>query len=155
MATVSRTFTVRPPPSVVIDYLKDFAHAEQWAPGTRSCERIGSGAVAEGAYWHAVSKILGVTAELTYQLEELTDHRVVFVGENSSSTAVDAITVDAADAGSVITYEAERTMHGTARLLNPVLKLAFERLAGDTEKQLTEVLNTLAAHGGQPGGASR
>jgi carbon monoxide dehydrogenase subunit G len=143
MPTVSRKFNVSPPPGVVVDYLKDFGNAEQWDPGTRSCERVDSGPVAEGAYWHNVSKIFGVTAELTYKLEELTDRKLVFVGENQSSTSVDKITVDAAGDGSEITYEAELEMHGLAKLLNPVMKLAFEKLAGDTEKQLTAVLNQL------------
>lgn len=151
MPNVSRTFTVSPPPPVVVDYLKDFSHAEQWDPGTQRCERIDSGPVAEGAYWHNVSKILGVTAELTYTLDELTDHKVVFVGENGSSTSVDTITVEPEGPGSVVTYEAELHMHGTARLLNPVMKLAFEKMAGETERQLVAVLNGLD----QPGGASR
>lgn len=143
MPTVSRKFNVSPPPGVVVDYLKDFGNAEQWDPGTQSCERVDSGPVAEGAYWHNVSKIFGVTAELTYKLEELTDHKLVFVGENQSSTSVDKITVDAAGDGSEITYVAELEMHGLAKLLNPVMKLAFEKLAGDTEKQMTTVLNQL------------
>lgn len=144
MPNVSRTFNVSPPPGVVVDYLKDFGNAEQWDPGTQSCERVGSGPVSEGAYWHNVSKIFGVTAELTYTLAELTDRKLVFVGENKSSTSVDTITVDAAGAGSVITYEAQLEMHGAAKLLNPVMKLAFEKLAGETEKQMTTVLNQLA-----------
>ena len=143
MPNVSRKFNVSPPPGVVVDYLKDFGNAEQWDPGTQSCERVDSGPVAEGAYWHNVSKIFGVTAELTYKLEELTDRKLVFVGENQSSTSVDKITVDAAGDGSEITYEAELEMHGLAKLLNPVMKLAFEKLAGDTEKQMTTVLNQL------------
>ena len=150
---MSRTFNVSPPPPVVVGFLKDFAHAEQWNPGTRSCERIDRGPVAEGAYWHNVSKILGRTAELTYKLEELTDRKVVFVGENQSSTSIDTITVDPAGAGSLITYEAERERHGTAKLLSPLMKLAFERLAVDTEKQMTDVLNKLPS--GQERGASR
>jgi carbon monoxide dehydrogenase subunit G len=144
MPNVSRTFNVTPPPDVVVDYLKDFGNAEQWDPGTQSCERVDSGPVSEGAYWHNVSEIFGGTAELTYKLAELTDRKLVFVGENKSSTSIDTITVDASGAGSVITYEAQLEMHGAAKLLNPVMKLAFEKLAGETEKQMTTVLNQLA-----------
>lgn len=50
MPTASRTFTVTPPPEIVVDYLKDFHHAEQWDPGTRTCKRIDSGPVAEGSF---------------------------------------------------------------------------------------------------------
>ncbi len=144
MPTVSRTFSVSPPPERVVEYLKDFEHAKQWDPGTRSCERIDSGPVIEGAYWHNVSKIFGVKAELTYKLEELSEHRVVFVGENQTSRTVDTITVDAEGSGSVITYVADLEMLGTAKLLSPVMKLVFEKLAGDTEKQMASVLNGLA-----------
>ena len=144
MPTVSRTFTVSPPPDLVVDYLKDFQHAEQWDPGTQTCERIDSGPVTEGAFWHNVSKIFGVTAELTYKLEELTPRKMVFVGENKSSRTVDTITVDAQGSGSVITYVADLEMQGSAKLLNPVMKLVFEKLAGDTEKQMSSVLNKLA-----------
>lgn len=139
----SRTFTVNPPPHIVVDYLKDFGHAEQWVPGTRTCERIDSGPVGEGAYWHNVSRMLGRTAELTYKLCELTDRTVVFVGANTSSTAVDTITVEPAGGGSTVTYEAELEMHGTARLLNPVVRLVFDKRAGETQRQLTTVLNAL------------
>ena len=154
MPSVTRKFNVSPPRGVVIDYLKDFGNSEQWDPGTQSCERVGTGPVAEGSYWHNVSKMLGVTAELTYKLEELTDRKVVFVGENKSSSSVDAIAVEAAGAGSVITYDAELEMYGPAKLLNPVMKRAFVKRAGDTEKKMTTVLNQLVTNSGQ-GGASR
>lgn len=69
----------------------------------------------------------------------------MFVGDNQSSRTVDTITVDAEGSGSVITYVADLEMQGTARLLNPVMKLVFEKLAGDTEKQMATVLNQLTA----------
>ncbi|MCH9641141.1 MAG: SRPBCC family protein [Actinomycetia bacterium] len=143
MPSVSRKFNVQPPPRVVVDYLKDFGNAVQWDPGTQSCERVDSGPVSVGACWHNVSKIFGFTAELTYKLEELSDRRMVFVGKNNSATSTDTITVDPAEAGSAITYVADLDMHGVAMLLNPVMKLAFEKIADDTVKQLTTVLNQL------------
>lgn len=126
-----------------MDYLKDFGNAEQWDPGTQSCTREDSGPIAAGATWHNVSKIVGVTAQLTYTLEELSDDTLVFVGRNDSSTSVDTITVEPHDTGSVITYRADLEMHGAAKVLSPAMKLVFEKLANDTEKQMTEVLNGL------------
>ena len=79
--------------------------------------------------------------QLTYTLDTLSDHTLVFVGKNDSSTSVDTITVDPSGAGSVITYQADLEMKGAAKLLNPAMKLVFEKLANDTEKQLTKVLN--------------
>lgn len=143
MPTVSRTFAVETRPELVIAYLKDFANAEAWDPGTQQCTRIDAGPIGEGSSWHNVSKIVGVTAELTYTLKVLTDRQLVFVGTNKSSTSTDTITVEAAGAGSTISYRADLEMNGAAKLLNPAMKLIFEKLANDTEKQMTNVLNGL------------
>jgi len=130
-------------PHQVVDYLKDFGNAVEWDPGTQQCTRIDSGPIREGASWHNVSKLLGVTAELTYTLESLSDSNLVFVGKNKSSTSTENIYVDAANTGSVITYRNDLEMHGLTALFNPLLKLYFEKLANDTEKKLTSVLNRL------------
>jgi carbon monoxide dehydrogenase subunit G len=143
MPSVSRTFAVTPPPATVIDYLKDFGNAEQWDPGTQSCTRQDDGPIREGSSWHNVSKIVGVEAELTYTLDTLAPEQLVFVGKNDSSTSTDTITVEAHEGGSVLTYRADLEMHGVAKVLSPAMKLVFEKLANDTEKQLTEVLNGL------------
>jgi carbon monoxide dehydrogenase subunit G len=143
MPSVSRTFAVTPSPSAVIDYLKDFSNAEQWDPGTQSCTREDPGPVKVGSSWHNVSKIVGVEAELTYTLDSLTEDTLVFVGKNDASTSTDTITVEPHDGGSVITYRADLEMHGLAKVLSPAMKLVFEKLANDTEKQMTEVLNKL------------
>lgn len=145
MLSVTRTFTVSAPPRLVVDYLKDLKHAEQWDPGTCTCERIDSGPVAEGAYWHHVSKLLGVTAELTYRLDELTDHTVVFVGEGRTSRAVGSIAASPEGRGSLITYHTELEMHGIASIVNPVLKRVCERRAAHVERRMATVLNRLPA----------
>lgn len=143
MPTVSRTFAVNPPPDRVIDYLKDFGNAVEWDPGTQTCTRQDSGPIRAGSTWHNVSRIVGVTAELTYTLNRLSNRSLVFMGENDSSNTVDTITVDASGAGSVITYRADLEMKGVAKLLSPAMKIVFEKLANDTEKQMTTVLNGL------------
>lgn len=84
-----------------------------------------------------------MTAELTYVLRELTDDKLVFVGTNDSSTSTDTISVVPAGAGSTLTYRADLEMKGPAKLISPVMKLVFEKLANDTEKQLSTVLNDL------------
>lgn len=143
MPTVSRTFSVSPPPATVVDYLKDFSNAEEWDPGTQTCTRSDGGPLTEGASWHNVSNIFGVKAELDYVLRELSDSTLVFVGTNKSSTSTDTITVKPDGTGSKLSYRADLEMKGAAKLLNPVMKLVFEKLASDTEKQMVSVLNGL------------
>jgi carbon monoxide dehydrogenase subunit G len=143
VTTVTRTFSVKPPPQVVVDYLKDFEHAEQWDPGTESCRRADAGPIAVGATWQNTSKIAGVQTELTYTLEKLTDNTIVLVGRNDTATSTDTITVHRSGSGSEITYHADIEMRGLAKLAAPAIKLIFEKIGNDTVKQMSEVLNAL------------
>lgn len=146
MTTVSRTFDVRPDPSVVIDYLKDFSNAEEWDPGTESCTRNDSGPVVVGSTWHNTSKIAGVSTQLTYTLEQLSAEQIVLVGRNDTATSTDTITVvpNPDGTGSRVTYEAHIEMKGAAKLADPIMKVVFEKIGNDTEDDMTTVLNRLA-----------
>jgi carbon monoxide dehydrogenase subunit G len=145
VTTVSRTFTVDATPEVVVPYLADFAHAEEWDPGTVRCVRNQDGPVAVGATWHNTSKIAGISTELTYTLEELTDARIVLVGRNDTATSTETIEVADSGAGSSITYTNELHFNGAAKLAAPLGKLVFEKLGNDTEKQLVKTLDALRA----------
>jgi hypothetical protein len=131
----------------VVDYLKDFSHAEEWDPGTVSCERIDPGPVQVGSTWHNVSKIAGVSTELLYTLQQLTDDTIVLVGANDTARSVDTITVvpNPDGTGSRVTYEAVIQLKGAAKLAAPNMKIVFEKIGNDTEDDMTTVLNRLAA----------
>ena len=141
---MSRTFTVKPTPEVVVDYLADFTHAEEWDPGTESCTRLDSGPIRVGSRFHNESEIAGVSTELVYELVTLDADKVVLRGENDSATSTDTITVTPKDGGSEITYEAVIDAKGIGKLAEPLMKLVFERIGSETEKKMTEVLNRLA-----------
>lgn len=143
MTEISRTFTVDPAPATVIDYLKDFSNATEWDPGTEACERNGEGPVQVGTTWHNTSKIAGVSTELTYELTELTDSRIQFVGTNETATSTDTIDIVPSGSGSEITYTADIEMNGAAKLATPVIKLVFEKIGNDTEEDMVTVLNRL------------
>ncbi|WP_300461933.1 SRPBCC family protein [uncultured Nocardioides sp.] len=144
MPTVFRTFTVKPTPDVVVDYLADFTHAEEWDPGTESCTRLDSGPIQVGSRFHNESKIAGVSTELVYELVTLDADKVVLRGENDSATSTDTITVTPKDGGSEITYEAVIEAKGVGKLAEPLMKLVFERIGSETEEKMTEVLDRLA-----------
>lgn len=144
MTTVSRTFTVQPEPAVVLDYLKDFTHAEEWDPGTVRCTRNGTGPITVGSTFHNESRIAGTSTELTYTLEELTHDTIVLVGRNETATSTDTITVlPAGGGGSEVTYEAVIEMSGAAKLAAPAVKVVFERIGDDVEREMTRALDRL------------
>ena len=146
MVHVNRTFPVAVDPAVALDYLKDFSHAEAWDPGTKSCSRVDAAQdapVEVGARWHNVSSFAGRDTELEYTLEEVTDDTIRLVGRNKTATSVDEITVRRDGAGSSITYDADITFHGLAKLADPVAALLFEKLAKETVEQMTRTLEAL------------
>lgn len=144
MSTVSRTFTVTPPPAVVIPYLADFGNAEQWDPGTVRCVREDDGPVRIGSTWHNTSKLAGISTELTYTLEQLSERQVVLVGRNATATSTETIDVTPDAGGSTVTYTNELHFNGAARLATPLAKLLFEKVGNDTRRQLSDALNALA-----------
>ncbi len=151
MVDVTRTFTVAAAPQDVLDYLKDFGHAIEWDPGTRSCERLGSGAIEVGARWRNVSKIAGVETELTYELIRLEPGRVVFAGRNDTAATRDDITITPTGAGgSTLTYHATIDFHGAAKLGTPIAKVVFEKIGAETEDALTRIFGAPAAVPGLP-----
>ncbi|MFI5933112.1 SRPBCC family protein [Actinoplanes sp. NPDC051494] len=143
MITINRTFTVTTPAGPVLEYLRDFGHTEEWDPGTQRTTRNDAGPIVPGSSWHNVSKVMGITTELTYTLEEADGDRLVFVGRNEGATSTDTITVHPAGEGSEVTYHLVLEMHGVAKLATPVMKFEFERLGTETAARLTEVLGKL------------
>lgn len=145
MVHVIRTFEVQVNPSVALEYLKDFANAVEWDPGTVSCERNGDSntPIEVGATWHNVSKLIVINTELEYELRTLEQDRVVFRGTNKTATSVDDIRVEPSTAGTKITYEATVTFNGAAKLTDPFMKLIFLKLAKDLVIDMTNALEKL------------
>lgn len=145
MATIERSFDVSADPTVVMDYLKDFSNAAEWDPGTESCTRNDVGEpIAVGSSWHNVSRLAGVSTELTYVITDLTADKVVFAGSNDSAHTTDTITVQPSDSiagGTLLTYHAEIEMTGAAQLADPLVKVFFEKVGAEVEKNLLSVLS--------------
>jgi carbon monoxide dehydrogenase subunit G len=141
--TVERTFDVDKPAEVVIDYLKDFAHAAEWDPGTKSCVQLTEGPVSVGTRWHTVSELKGHQTELTYELTRLDPGHITLVGRNDSATSTDDIQVVPAASGATITYRAQVDLHGIAKIMQPFLEGEFERLGDATRDRMTAAIARL------------
>ena len=149
MVNVQRSFTVRPPVDVVVDYLKDFSRAAAWDPGTVRCTRVGADTPVEvGATWDNVSKIRGKETELSYRLARLEPARLTFIGTNKTATSNDDITFEPDGDGTRITYDSNIVFNGIFKLADLFMKREFERLGDETVEKMTGVLNGLPAASG-------
>ncbi|MFJ9786531.1 SRPBCC family protein [Amycolatopsis sp. NPDC101161] len=143
MVQVERSLTVRTPVERVVAYLADFAHTEEWDPGTVSCTRTGEGPIVVGARWHNVSEFRGRRTELDYSLTRRDPGRVTFVGKNKTATSTDDFGLSAGPDGTTVRYRATIEFHGLAKLAGPFLKREFERLGDEVAPKLAKVLEGL------------
>jgi len=137
---ISRTLQVPRPPEEVFAYLQDFTTTEEWDPGTVRTTRLdGDGGV--GTRYHNVSRFLGRETELEYVVEEAdSPARLRLRGENKTVVSEDTMTITPTAGGAELTYRAEFTFKGAAKLVAPLLAPAFKRLGDEAEKGLREAL---------------
>jgi len=145
MVDVTRRFTAEVTIEKAAAFLRDFSNATAWDPGTQSCTQISDGPVAVGTQWHNVSKLFGITTELTYTLVTDEPHHIVLEGENKTATSVDDITLTAEGSHSTrIDYHAKVEFNGAAKVAGPFLKAGFEaKVAPETVEKMTEALERL------------
>lgn len=144
MVQVERTVRVGTPIERVAEYLADFAHTEEWDPGTVTCARSDDGPLETGAQWHNVSEFRGKRTELDYRLTRRDAGRITFVGRNKTATSTDDFTLTWDGNGTSVLYRATIEFHGVAKLAGPFLKREFERLGDEVAPKLTEVLGKLS-----------
>jgi carbon monoxide dehydrogenase subunit G len=144
MVDVSRTLSVSTPLPKVVDYLRDFARAEEWDPGTISCTQTTDGPVDVGTEWRNVSEFRRRETTLTYRLEKVEDARLVFVGRNKTATSTDDLTFTPTPAGgTTVTYHAHVVFNGLAKLADPFLKKEFNRLGDELVGTMSAALEKL------------
>lgn len=142
MASYSTTIKSSLEPEQALAYLADFTSAATWDPSVVDAERIDTGPVAVGSHFLVKSKVAGSTVPLDYKIIELVPaQRVALRAVTKRLTSRDTITVVPAPGGSVVTYQAELTLNGAWRLLDPLLSLAFTRVANKARDGLRTALN--------------
>lgn len=141
MPSITRTFATTASPEAAHAYLADFRTAEEWDPGTRTCERTsGDGGV--GTTYRNVSSFLGRTVEITYTAAELVvPTRVHLRGTNESFEGHDIFEITPATGGAQVSYTARMSFSGPARLASPLVQAYLPRLASKTVDQLRACLD--------------
>lgn len=145
MPDVERTVTVSTPLEKVWDYLKDFRSSEEWDPPSVSTERTsGDGGV--GTTYHNVSKLLGAETEVDYVVTDYVEQQVLQLkGDAGSLQLLDTITFAATpEGGTAVTYHAEFTPHGAAKIAEPLMPAALKLLADKVAESLHDRLEQLA-----------
>ena len=114
----------------VAAYLSDFSTTQEWDPGVVEAQRLDHGQVGIGSRFRVVARVLGQRAELTYEIvRHDPDELVTLRGENATVVSLDTMRFsDMPEGGTRVSYEADLTLKGPLRALDPLLGLAFKRV---------------------------
>jgi hypothetical protein len=120
---------------IAFAYVATFSNVSEWDPGIPRARSLSDDPLAVGAKFEVVSEFMGRESELTYETIELeAPHRVLLRAETSTLASLDEMTFDLRPGGgTIVTYDAELTMKGAAKLLELPMRLAFNRI-GDKAK---------------------
>jgi carbon monoxide dehydrogenase subunit G len=110
------------------DALADFSTTQRWDPSVVRARRLTRGAVAEGARFEVVVRVLGVESALEYELVVAErPYRIVLRAQQGALTSLDEITLAPRGEGVRVTYDARIELSGLARALDPLLDAWFQR----------------------------
>jgi len=140
---ICKVVRTKKPLEKVFAYLSDFTTTTLWDPATVETLRIkGQGSV--GTEYLNTSIFAGRQTQLTYIVKEFVPgQRISLRGENKTVVAVDTITFQSWGDGTEVTYTAEFTFKGFARLIAPFMKPAFAKLGREAETGMRRALEDL------------
>ena len=119
-----RTVRVQKPLDEVFAYLSDFTTTTEWDPGTVKTVRT-SGDGTFGTEYQNTSTFAGRQTELTYVVVDLVPNRhITLRGENKTVIAQDTMTFRQTGSDTEVTYTADFTFKGIAKLVAPLLRPA-------------------------------
>jgi carbon monoxide dehydrogenase subunit G len=143
---VERTIHTTCPQQVAFDHVADFSTTQDWDPGIPSAERIGDDPVAAGSRFRLVSRFNRTEQTLVYEITEYErPNAVTLVGEGGNFHGVDRITfAPDAGGGTVVTYRADLSLRGVARLAEPFIKGKLDAMSDRAVAGLKAALDGLA-----------
>jgi len=122
-------------------YTADFDNIEDWDPGVAKSSQIGSEPIGVGTAFDVLVAFGSRRIPMVYTITEYDQpHRVVFVGEGSMLTAVDTIEFAAKMEGTEITYTADLTFKGIAKLFTPFMGAKLNDVGTNAVDGLTTAL---------------
>ncbi len=133
----------RAPRERVFDYMADFSSVAEWDPTVTKAESLDPDP-GPGARFIVVVKALGRETEYLYETIEYERPSLLVVrAETPAVVSLDTITFVETTSGTAMTYEAELSLKGPARLLALPMRIGFRRLAENAKAGLDRELAAL------------
>jgi hypothetical protein len=146
MATVTVDREVVTAHHDAFDAVADFTTSARWDPGIAASRRLDAGPVARGARFEVRYRFGPLTLPLVYEITRYErPYRVVLTTRSPVHTGEDDVRFRASATGTEVSWRARFTLRGPGLLLEPVLRLAFPRVAQEAGDGLAAYLSSLPA----------
>jgi carbon monoxide dehydrogenase subunit G len=146
---VVRTIETGCPQATAFDYVADFSTTQAWDPGISEARRLDDGALGQGSRFELVSVFNRTRQTLVYELTvyERPD-LVVLDGEGGNFRGIDKISFGPrAGGGTVVTYVADLSLKGLARLAEPFITGKLDAMSDAAVAGLKAALDAMAPTG--------
>ena len=142
MARYETTIESRLPAAEAFAYMADFANARFWDPSVSEASRIDEGALEVGSTFDLVARFAGRDVPLRYTIVSYEPpQQVVLEARRPGFVSRDTITVEPAENGSNVHYDAILAFSGLGRLFDPIMQRIFNRVGAQATTGMKTALN--------------
>ena len=142
MARYETTIESRLPPAEAFSYMADFANARVWDPSVSEARQVGEGPLGIESAFDLVARFAGRDVPLRYTIVSYEPpHRVVLEARRPGFVSRDTITVEPAEHGSDVHYNAILAFSGLGRLFDPLMQRIFNRVGAQATTGMEMALN--------------
>lgn len=126
------------PAGQAFEFMADLRNFERWDPGVSSSKQVqGDGPGADAVY-----EVVANSVQLRYHTQDFErPRRVVAEANTGRLRSYDVITIEPADDGSVVTYDAVLELKGLYRVFEPLMRLLFRRIGSQADAGLQRALD--------------
>jgi len=142
MARYETTIESRLPAAEAFAYMADFTNARIWDPSVSVARPVDDRPLGVGSAFDLVARFAGRDLPLRYTIISYErPHRVVLEARRPGFVSRDTITVESAEQGSSVHYDAILAFNGLGRLLDPVMQRIFDRVGAQATTGMEAALN--------------
>jgi hypothetical protein len=147
MATVTVDREVTSAQRPAFDAVADFTSSAAWDPGIASSRRLDEGPVGQGSRFEVRYRFGPLTLPLVYEITRFErPTRVVLTTRSLLHAGEDDVRFRSSDGGTDVSWRARFSFRGPGRLLEPLLRVAFPRVAQEAGDGLAAYLSSLPDH---------
>ena len=142
MARYETTIESRLTAAEAFAYMADFANARIWDPSVSKASRVDERALEVGSSFDLVARFAGRDVPLRYTIVSYAPpHQVVLEAQRPGFLSRDTITVEPAEHGSDVHYDAMLAFSGIGRLFDPLMQRIFDRVGAQATTGMKAALN--------------